>query len=109
MTERSQAIVTNGGCDGDNSDWLPMNRAADELWGPNMNGYQATRIMRKKGIKTAIIAVTANAMKGDDKKCIDAGCDEYLTKPIDRRELLRTISKYLPSKEPALIDTPESQ
>ncbi|MHC4214313.1 MAG: response regulator [Planctomycetota bacterium] len=75
----------------------------------NMNGYEATRKIRLNGIKTAIIAVTAHAMKGDEQKCIDAGCDEYLTKPIDRRELLRTISKYLPSKEPALIGTPESQ
>ena len=53
----------------------------------------------------AIVALTANAMKGDDKKCIEVGCDEYLAKPIDRRELLKTIGKYLPSKEPALIGT----
>jgi CheY-like chemotaxis protein len=75
---------------------------------PNMNGYQAARKIRRNGIKTAIIAVTANAMKGDDKKCTVAGCDEYLTKPIDRRELLKTITKYLPSKEPALIETADS-
>ena len=64
---------------------------------PHMNGYEATKEIRKKGITTPIVALTANAMKGDDKKCIEAGCDEYLAKPIDRRELLKTISKYLPS------------
>ena len=76
---------------------------------PNMNGYEATKELRKYSIKTPIVALTANAMKGDDKKCIEAGCDDYLVKPIERRELLKTISKYLPSKEPALIGTPDSQ
>ena len=75
---------------------------------PNMNGYEATKELRKEGITTPIVALTANAMKGDDKKCIEAGCDEYLAKPIDRRELLKIINKYLPSKEPALIETADS-
>jgi len=75
---------------------------------PNMNGYEATKALRKQGIKTPIIALTAYAMKGDDKKCIAAGCDEYLTKPIDRRELLKTISKYLPAKELASVKTADS-
>ena len=75
---------------------------------PHMNGYEATKAIRKEGISTPVIALTANAMAGDDKKCIEAGCDEYLAKPIDRRELLKTIGKYLPSKEPALISVPDS-
>ena len=75
---------------------------------PHMNGYEATRAIRKKGITTPIVALTAYAMKGDDKKCIEAGCDEYLAKPIDRRELLKIIGKYLPSKELALIETTDS-
>ncbi len=65
---------------------------------PNMNGYEATRALRKEGVKTPIVALTANTMKGDNKKCIEAGCDDYLAKPIDRRELLKIISKYLSSK-----------
>lgn len=62
---------------------------------PYMNGYEATAALRAKGITTPIVALTANAMKGDDKKCLEVGCDEYLAKPIDRRELLKTIGKYL--------------
>jgi len=69
---------------------------------PNMTGYEAAEAIRKKGITTPIIALTANAMKGDDKKCIEAGCDDYLAKPIDRRELLRIINKHLPSEQVAL-------
>ena len=70
-----------------------------------MNGYEAVRELRKQGITTPIVALTANAMKDDDKKCFEAGCDDYLAKPIDRRELLKIIGKYLPLKELALIDT----
>jgi PAS domain S-box-containing protein len=72
---------------------------------PNMNGYEATEAIRKEGLTVPVIALTANAMKGDDEKCLNAGCDEYLTKPLKQKELLRIIGKYLPSKEPALIDT----
>jgi len=62
---------------------------------PNMNGYEATRILRTKRITTPIVALTANAMKGDSEKCISAGCDEYLTKPINRKKLLEIIRRYL--------------
>ncbi len=66
---------------------------------PDMDGYQATRALREQGIKTPIIALTANAMKGDDEKCVEAGCDDYLPKPLDRRRLLEKIQKYLCVKD----------
>jgi two-component system, sensor histidine kinase len=68
---------------------------------PHMNGYEATRALKQQGYETPIVALTANAMKGDDLKCIDAGCDDYLTKPIDHRELTRIIAKYLPAGQEA--------
>jgi CheY-like chemotaxis protein len=64
---------------------------------PNMNGYDATKILRKEGLQTPIIALTAHAIKGDDEKCITAGCDDYLSKPINRTELYDIVSKYLSS------------
>ena len=70
---------------------------------PVVDGYEATGILRKKGVTTPIIAVTARAMQGDDKRCIEAGCDDYVSKPIDRRELARIISKYVPNANAASV------
>jgi CheY-like chemotaxis protein len=89
-----------------------MNREYDlilmDIQMPNMNGYEATQAIRKKGVRTPVVALTANAMKGDKDKCIDAGCDGYLAKPIDRRALLQTIGKYLRAEEPELIHVSNS-
>ena len=65
---------------------------------PNMNGYDATRQLRSQGVKTPIIAVTANAMCGDEQKCLDAGCDGYLSKPIDRTKLNEIIGQFIPAQ-----------
>lgn len=68
---------------------------------PNLNGYDATRRLRKEGLTTPIVAVTAHAMKGDREKCLAAGCDDYVAKPINRKELVKVIAKYLPTNEEA--------
>ncbi|MCD6175475.1 MAG: response regulator [Planctomycetes bacterium] len=62
---------------------------------PNLNGYDATRQLRSQGIKTPIIAVTANAMIGDEQKCMDVGCDGYLSKPIDRNKMDKLVGQHL--------------
>jgi len=66
---------------------------------PVMNGYDATRKLKANQITAPIIALTANAMKGDDNKCTEAGCDGYLAKPVIRRELFKVLEQYLPGHD----------
>jgi len=71
---------------------------------PNMNGTEATReIIRIEKEKdrehTPVIALTANALKGDRERFIEAGMDDYLTKPIDKQKMLETLHKYLKKKD----------
>ncbi len=64
---------------------------------PRMSGYDATREIRKmpKFMDLPIIAMTANAMKGDKEKCLEAGMTDYATKPVQPERLLEILSDYL--------------
>ncbi len=65
---------------------------------PEMNGYQATAIIKEKNPDIPVIAQTALAMEGDAKKVTDAGCNDYLSKPIRMNDLLEKLSVYLPNQ-----------
>ncbi|MFY9343196.1 MAG: response regulator [Planctomycetota bacterium] len=58
------------------------------------DGYAATRQARVAGYAGPMVAVTANAMSSDRARCLQAGCDDYLTKPIDQRTLLATCARW---------------
>ncbi|MBC7396017.1 MAG: response regulator, partial [Bdellovibrionales bacterium] len=71
---------------------------------PEMDGYEATRLIRKQNrfAKLPIIAVTAKAMKDDHKKCLDAGTNDYVSKPVDLEKLLSLIRVWTPPAESIL-------
>jgi CheY-like chemotaxis protein len=66
---------------------------------PVVDGWEATRRLRSDAelAKTPIVALSAHAAKADIDRALAAGCDAYLTKPIDEEELMRTISNLLAS------------
>jgi hypothetical protein len=61
---------------------------------PDMGGYEATRQIRQFNKNVVIIAQTAYGLSGDREKAIEAGCNDYISKPIKRAELLALIQKY---------------
>lgn len=64
---------------------------------PGMNGYEATREIRKFNKNVTIIAQTAYCLNGDMEKALDAGCDDYISKPINHTSLIRIIGKHFPN------------
>jgi len=72
-----------------------LNLILMDLQMPEMNGYDATREIKKIYPNLPIIAQTAFAMSDDRTKALEAGCDDYLAKPIRSKDLLDTVNKYL--------------
>jgi osomolarity two-component system sensor histidine kinase TcsA len=62
---------------------------------PVMDGITATDKIREMGLDIPIIAMTANALKGDEELYLARGLNDYVAKPVDRRILLRTLAKWL--------------
>ncbi|MBI4606278.1 MAG: response regulator [Planctomycetes bacterium] len=63
---------------------------------PVLDGFEALREIRSLGIKTPVVALTAHAMKGDRERCLQAGFDDYVSKPVTKAALLEKLAAYLP-------------
>jgi CheY-like chemotaxis protein len=73
---------------------------------PVMDGISATAWLRKAGYGGPIVAITANAMKEDRERCLQAGCDDFLTKPIDTGAFHGLLARFLAAPEPAEASPP---
>ncbi len=77
---------------------IPYDLVLTDCQMPEMDGYEATRSIRDprtdvRNHSIPMVAMTANAMKGDKEKCIEAGMDDYVSKPIDAKELSEAIER----------------
>jgi CheY-like chemotaxis protein len=76
---------------------------------PEMDGFECTRIIRRKeeltGRHLPIIAMTAHAMTGDEERCLAAGMDGYMSKPVQPDELFELVERHL--KDVQVAPTPE--
>ncbi len=110
ILKRAGAKVTtaNDGQEGfDLATKTPFDLILMDMQMPVMDGYTASTKLREHGITTPIIALTASAMTRDRERCLNAGCSDYLTKPVNTEELIERVEEWI-KKVDGHIPEPEN-
>lgn len=106
-----KVIVANNGKEAvDKAKQFTFDCVLMDMQMPVMDGYEATRTLRgmKQFKNIPIIAMTANAMAGDREKCLEAGMNDHVAKPVNTKELFDALNKWIPEQEKKEV-TPVSQ
>jgi CheY-like chemotaxis protein len=101
-----EAFTTDGSLESPLAETPPYDIVLMDMQMPEMDGYTAAGILRALGNHVPIVALTAHALRSEREKCLASGCDDYMTKPVNRPALVRCVRRWVEARRGALTPTP---